>query len=83
VYFFSSDTTGEKDFEEFYTDYETLVRIPLKPATHSGVILPPKHFMLRDVKESTQVAGMVQASGCSWRPWIARMDIPESESRIA
>jgi len=24
VYFFSSDTTGEKDFEEFYTDNETL-----------------------------------------------------------
>lgn len=24
VYFFSSDTTGEKDFEEFYTDRETL-----------------------------------------------------------
>ena len=24
VYFFSSDTTGEKDFEEFYTDAETL-----------------------------------------------------------
>lgn len=24
VYFFSSDTTGEKDFEEFYTDKETL-----------------------------------------------------------
>ena len=25
VYFFSSDTTGEKDFEEFYTERETLV----------------------------------------------------------
>ncbi len=25
VYFFTSDTTGEKDFEEFYTDKETLV----------------------------------------------------------
>ncbi len=25
VYFFSSDTTGEKDFEEFYTDKEILV----------------------------------------------------------
>jgi hypothetical protein len=24
VYFFKSDTTGEKDFEEFYTDQETL-----------------------------------------------------------
>jgi FlaA1/EpsC-like NDP-sugar epimerase len=24
VYFFASDTTGEKDFEEFYTDAETL-----------------------------------------------------------
>jgi FlaA1/EpsC-like NDP-sugar epimerase len=24
VYFFASDTTGEKDFEEFYTDRETL-----------------------------------------------------------
>jgi hypothetical protein len=24
VYFFASDTTGEKDFEEFYTDTETL-----------------------------------------------------------
>jgi FlaA1/EpsC-like NDP-sugar epimerase len=26
VYFFKSDTTGEKDFEEFYTDKETLDR---------------------------------------------------------
>ena len=25
VYFFKSDTTGEKDFEEFYTDKEVLV----------------------------------------------------------
>ena len=24
VYFFKSDTTGEKDFEEFYTEHETL-----------------------------------------------------------
>lgn len=24
IYFFASDTTGEKDFEEFYTDVETL-----------------------------------------------------------
>ncbi|MDE5613742.1 MAG: UDP-N-acetylglucosamine 4,6-dehydratase, partial [Treponemataceae bacterium] len=24
VYFFKSDTTGEKDFEEFFTDKETL-----------------------------------------------------------
>jgi len=24
VYFFASDTTGEKDFEEFFTDAETL-----------------------------------------------------------
>ncbi len=24
VYFFTSDTTGEKDYEEFYTDGETL-----------------------------------------------------------
>jgi hypothetical protein len=24
VYFFKSDTTGEKDFEEFYTENETL-----------------------------------------------------------
>lgn len=62
---------------------DTEIRIPLKPATHSGVILPPRHFMLRDLKESTQVAGMVQASGRSWRHWIARMDFPDSESRIA
>jgi len=26
VYFFTSDTTGEKDFEEFYTEHETLDR---------------------------------------------------------
>ena len=25
VYFFKSDTTGEKDFEEFYTENETIV----------------------------------------------------------
>jgi FlaA1/EpsC-like NDP-sugar epimerase len=34
-YFFSSDTTGEKDFEEFFTDQETL---DMERFSHLGVI---------------------------------------------
>jgi UDP-N-acetylglucosamine 4,6-dehydratase len=34
-YFFASDTTGEKDFEEFFTDQETL---DMERFTHLGVI---------------------------------------------
>ncbi len=34
-YFFASDTTGEKDFEEFFTDQETL---DMERFSHLGVI---------------------------------------------
>ncbi len=34
-YFFSSDTTGEKDFEEFFTDHETL---DMKRFENTGII---------------------------------------------
>ena len=41
VYFFSSDTTGEKDFEEFYTDAETL---DMTRFSNVGVIKNVAHF---------------------------------------
>lgn len=41
VYFFKSDTTGEKDFEEFYTDKETLVMDKFESL---GVIKNPVDF---------------------------------------
>ena len=41
VYFFASDTTGEKDFEEFYTDAETL---DMERFDNIGVILNEPEF---------------------------------------
>ena len=41
VYFFASDTTGEKDFEEFYTDAETL---DMERFDNIGVILNEPAF---------------------------------------
>ena len=41
VYFFASDTTGEKDFEEFYTDAETL---DMERFGNIGVILNEPEF---------------------------------------
>lgn len=41
VYFFASDTTGEKDFEEFYTDAETL---DMARFENIGVILNEPEF---------------------------------------
>ncbi len=41
VYFFKSDTTGEKDFEEFYTDKETL---DMARFQNLGVIKNPADF---------------------------------------
>jgi hypothetical protein len=41
VYFFKSDTTGEKDFEEFFTDRETLVMDRFEAV---GVIQNPPGF---------------------------------------
>lgn len=41
VYFFKSDTTGEKDFEEFYTDKETL---DMERFQNLGVIKNPADF---------------------------------------
>ena len=37
VYFFSSDTTGEKDFEEFYTDKEVL---DIRNSTITAISIP-------------------------------------------
>ncbi len=41
MYFFKSDTTGEKDFEEFYTDRETL---DMERFQNLGVIKNPAEF---------------------------------------
>src|SRR5690606_36067321 len=41
VYFFASDTTGEKDFEEFFTDAETL---DMQRFENIGVILNEPEF---------------------------------------
>jgi UDP-N-acetylglucosamine 4,6-dehydratase len=40
-YFFASDTTGEKDFEEFFTENETL---DMKRFEHLGVIKNAAHY---------------------------------------
>jgi UDP-N-acetylglucosamine 4,6-dehydratase len=50
-YFFSSDTTGEKDFEEFFTDQETL---DMKRFANLGVIKNGAHFDHKLLEHFTQ-----------------------------
>jgi hypothetical protein len=73
------DSANDQDFVEV----SKIVRIPLKAAGRSGVILPPVYIMLNTERESTHVAGMAQASDWSRWPLRARMDMPESGILIA
>jgi FlaA1/EpsC-like NDP-sugar epimerase len=62
VYFFSSDTTGEKDFEEFYTDKETL---DMERFSSIGVIKNNPDFNPENLEKFTQSIRSMRKSG-SW-----------------
>ena len=60
VYFFKSDTTGEKDFEEFYTDMETL---DLNRFDALGVIKNDAVFDESKLQLFTESVGRFHSSG--------------------
>jgi FlaA1/EpsC-like NDP-sugar epimerase len=57
-YFFSSDTTGEKDFEEFFTENETL---DMERFANLGVIKNDPVFDEEKLKHFTQVISALKA----------------------
>jgi FlaA1/EpsC-like NDP-sugar epimerase len=61
-YFFSSDTTGEKDFEEFFTENETL---DMERFANLGVIKNDPVFDEEKLKHFTQVISALKAQK-SW-----------------
>ncbi|MDR1700503.1 MAG: UDP-N-acetylglucosamine 4,6-dehydratase [Lachnoclostridium sp.] len=60
VYFFSSDTTGEKDFEEFYTEKETL---DMERFSSIGVIKNNPVFNSDKLEMFTQSIKMMRKNG--------------------
>ena len=60
VYFFKSDTTGEKDFEEFYTEGETL---DLARFDALGVIKNEAVFDEGKLEEFTRVVAGLRSAG--------------------
>lgn len=60
VYFFKSDTTGEKDFEEFYTEKETLV---MNRFESIGVIQNPLSFDSARLDWFTEEIRRIKARG--------------------
>jgi FlaA1/EpsC-like NDP-sugar epimerase len=60
VYFFKSDTTGEKDFEEFYTDNETL---DMKRFSTIGIIKNEPDYDEAKLKLFTETIHIMRKSG--------------------
>lgn len=60
VYFFKSDTTGEKDFEEFYTDKETLDMARFESL---GIIKNKVDYDQQKLEHFTQVIAGLKAKG--------------------
>lgn len=60
VYFFKSDTTGEKDFEEFYTDKETLDMAKFESL---GIIKNKVDYDQQKLEHFTQVIAGLKAKG--------------------
>ena len=60
VYFFSSDTTGEKDFEEFYTEEEELCMDRFESI---GVIRTPLDYKERKLQYFTDTIDSLKKSG--------------------
>ncbi|MBS0461331.1 MAG: UDP-N-acetylglucosamine 4,6-dehydratase [Proteobacteria bacterium] len=58
VYFFASDTTGEKDFEEFYTDRETL---DMQRFETIGVIRNEPRYDARRLDHFIDVIGTIRS----------------------
>ncbi len=62
VYFFKSDTTGEKDFEEFYTDKETLVMDKFESV---GIIKKELEYDLKKLEYFKNEINKMK-SKCAW-----------------
>jgi len=65
VYFFSSDTTGEKDFEEFFTDTETL---DMSRFASVGVILNEPGFDDALLNHFIEEIDSIRTGGCWDKP---------------
>lgn len=60
VFFFGSDTTGEKDFEEFYTDHET---IDMEAFDAIGVIKNEADYDEEKLAHFTEEIAKMKAAG--------------------
>ena len=60
VYFFKSDTTGEKDFEEFYTEKETL---GMDKFDSLGIIKNPVDYDEAKLQKFTQTIADLKQKG--------------------
>ena len=63
VYFFASDTTGEKDFEEFYTDRE---KLDMDRFSNIGVIKNGTEFDAARIEHFVSVIAAMRKRG-SWK----------------
>jgi FlaA1/EpsC-like NDP-sugar epimerase len=60
VYFFKSDTTGEKDFEEFYTEQETL---DMNRFQTIGIIKNEPYYDEQKLKRFTETISALRSAG--------------------
>lgn len=70
VYFFASDTTGEKDFEEFYTDAETLDMDRFK---NIGVILNEPDFDLGRLEHFLKTINSIRSRSTWDKPEVVEL----------
>lgn len=59
-YFFNSDTTGEKDFEEFFTEQEVL---DMDKFVNIGIIKNDPHFDHRELESFSDSMAMLMSTG--------------------
>lgn len=70
VYFFKSDTTGEKDFEEFYMDGE---RLDMEKFTSIGIIKKDADYKEEDIEYFTTRIMMMREKGCWTRDELVEL----------
>ena len=70
VYFFKSDTTGEKDFEEFYMDGE---RLDMEKFTSIGIIKKDADYKEDDIEYFTTRIMMMREKGCWTRDELVEL----------
>ena len=79
MYFFASDTTGEKDFEEFFTDAETL---DMERFANIGVALNERHYLFGNTCCDECTVELRHREG-SLQGWLADHGIAHDESGSA